>query len=605
MTRKRIRKVERENDALEFGNVNLSLEPETTNYLVPVGIPGLYQSPVEPVDPRDCERWPESPYCGSNPLNQDFIDLSVELSINPCEQCFTFSPILGGISLPPYTVCRRSSSPECIALANDPGFNEIPFPEDFPETFTPMPYQNKCANGETFEILRNGGLFPGETYTEVNSYQSRWHSGEGQSKDNLSRTGSSYAFKILIDRYLAQPGAVLHSGDSEEWGNYIGANNLDAVFINGDDDFERSFSYRFKGEIHDAVVQYRVKERRYVVTADNDFAASVIYRQEYDFQLLNSPCDLAGRDRPALSPPYPLQNDGPCCMACSQDSEELLRLIAKRLSVSDFPVTVPQSLLADRGNNTQSIESLTGLVFWFIKQFDGIIGQFPIEIEIQDSDPTKQGDQKQKLTIPNLAEGIAELAGITLGSNINTNTLINIGIRSLTESGSGKIHALEARYLAQAIADYLAFDSEEVKTPVPMTFTPGKFELDDILQEDDQNVMLTTYKDDRDFKSEMTELLQAAAIIRAVHYRKSTNNGDIKGELLKRFKELRDMTEDKDTQGNDSRKVDFDDFLEKVESGFTSVAGIADVINPYGRDRSQRPKIRELGNTSDGTDEEI
>lgn len=605
MTKKRAKKRDKQNDGLEFGNVDLSLEPEITPYLVPVGIPGLYKSPTEPVDPYNCEQWPQSPYCGGNPLNRNFVDINVDISINPCEQCITFSPVLGGISLPPYTICRRSNSPECE-------LPPVPFPDIPSENEAPNSLANPrrvCAEG-TYIITTEyvnlnyvtrdlGRSFPGEVLegTEL-----------GDALKKIESQRNIYSEAAALDAVIIFGATVGDISSDSGFYEYYQANPFVRCYVyllandgtkqliktvispgfqNRNRDLERRCPYP-GGEL---IIQYSITE----LWLDYDY----IYSQVFPT------CQGAPNIGP-ISPPYRQpDNEDNCCMACSGDSEELLRKIAKRLGTDDYPVKVPQSLLADRGNGSEQIESVTQFIGWFVKQFDAVIGQFPIEIEIADNDPTKEGNQKEKVVIPNLAEGIAELMGVGLGTNINTNTLINTAIRILIESGSSKIHALESKYLAQAIADYLAFDTEETKTPVPMMFTAGKTNLDEILQEKDQEVMLHNYSDDRDFKAEMTELLHSAAIIRAVHFKKVGTTGDTKGELLNRFKELLRQAQEKDKPENTSIETDFSDFMEQVEGGFTNVSGIDDVLNPYGRNFSQRPKIRELGNTSDGTSENI
>ncbi|PHK24143.1 hypothetical protein VF12_37790 [Nostoc linckia z15] len=44
-----------------------------------------------------------------------------------------------------------------------------------------------------------------------------------------------------------------------------------------------------------------------------------------------------------------------------------------------------------------SIESLAELMLWQMQQLDALMGAYPIEIEIEDSDLVKEGNQKQKI----------------------------------------------------------------------------------------------------------------------------------------------------------------------------------------------------------------
>lgn len=607
--RKRNRRERAEDEDSGFPGIPYDSEPEITPWLVPTGIPNVYQTPAEPVDPTDCDRWPDSPYCGGMGLSQTRLELAVDISVNPCEVCFTFTPTLFFVGLPPYTICIRRDIPECRKPPTDPDFGLIPDPEDFPQEIQGQLYNNKCANGETFELCIYAGIKSTDTKTfiEVNEYWQRWHSSEGQTERG-ERLGSLYAFKQTYKRAMAKPNAAVY-GLGSEYDSFVQNMYDDSLVHHGNGIYQGAYFIRYRGEIvGEANVIFRMKQRGFYAGVAPYELENCIIRQAYGFQILNPPCAVSAPSPTA--PPYPLENPGDaCCMACGE-SEELLRLIAKRLGTDNYPVSVPQSMLSDRGNGIKKIESLSEFLHWFILQFDSLIGEFPLQITIEDNDPTKPGDQKEKIKIPNLAEGIAEVMGVALSANINTQTLINSSIRNLIESGGAKIHALEAKSIAQSIADYLAFDAREEKTDVTMAFTPNKVQLDEILQESEQKIPLYTYSDDRDFKDEMTDLLFAAAITRAVHYRKL--GGDIKGDLKARFKDLIKFGE-KDpeiptqpptdpTQQPEPPKTDFDRFVEDVEIGFMNVPGISDSTRPYGRPFDQRPRIRELGNTSDNTD---
>lgn len=607
MIRKRRRR-QREDE--EGGELPVALSPdfEITPGLVPVGIPNVYQSPVEPVDPRDCERWPNSPYCGGIPISTDRADLGVDFAANPCEICVTITPVLGFVELAPYTICVRRNSPECIPRVPITEFPEVPAPDSYEN-----PRRN-CSEG-IYKILVE------EKFLET----------------RIVNTNEIISAHIPQDAEYGDAVAI-----EQDWNNRVQAANLRAqMLVPGS---------RIAGIISEYDLPHEPQNNPYLpcrvvldsangeVVTINNYVSPGVYnggkRIVYDVssnfgsytaaisqikfylnyaaldgilpQCQGSPIN----DRSVEPPPYPQE---PCCMACcngnNSETEDLVRLIAKRLGTNDYPIAVPQSLLADRGSGKKTIESLSQFLHWFILQVDSVTGQFPVELEIKDNDPTKEGDQREKITIPNLAEGIAEILGASVNANINTQTLINAGIRTLVEAGSAKIHALETRYISQAIADYLAFDATEVKTPVGMTFTAGKTQLDEILQESEQKLPLYTYSDDRDFKAEMTELLFAAAVIRAVHYRKVT--GDPKEDLKQRFKDLIKFAESEispPTSGDEDQpkpKTDFDNFIEQVETGFINTPGIDDATNPYGRPYSERPRIRELGNTADNTDVSI
>lgn len=90
---------------------------------VPVNDSGWYTSPNlqsnKGVDPRDCEQWPSSPYCGGNPWSKTPVGLEVDWGVGKCGAWVEVEPILGFTKLPPVSVgwrppgeCREEEKPK-------------------------------------------------------------------------------------------------------------------------------------------------------------------------------------------------------------------------------------------------------------------------------------------------------------------------------------------------------------------------------------------------------------------------------------------------------------------------------------------------------------
>jgi hypothetical protein len=77
--------------------------------------------------------------------------------------------------------------------------------------------------------------------------------------------------------------------------------------------------------------------------------------------------------------------------------QQYLAPFAYRLGLHDFPTEVPQTLLSytDKDALTK-IKTLTDYLGWYVQQFDALVGQFPIEITIEDIDPLTKGNQTKK-----------------------------------------------------------------------------------------------------------------------------------------------------------------------------------------------------------------
>ena len=252
----------------------------------------------------------------------------------------------------------------------------------------------------------------------------------------------------------------------------------------------------------------------------------------------------------------------------------------------------------------QDINSFPEMWLWWIKQFDAIAGQFPLEIKIKDSDPLKAGDQPIELSVPNVAEALSELFGLALSSEINSQTTLNVGFRTLTEAGMAKNAAIVGQDVSRAIAEFLGFKSNPKMIEVPTAFTPGKTKLSEALKESVQKVRSFENADDEDLRDMVMPLLEAAAIIRAVHWRKLDGKSDFKDQIKGILQSYIDLAEGSpgaaapDDPENPKRDS-WDKFLDDTERGFIDRAGIRDQAQPYGRSYDQRPLIRELGDTGD------
>ncbi len=54
----------------------------------------------------------------------------------------------------------------------------------------------------------------------------------------------------------------------------------------------------------------------------------------------------------------------------------------------------------------QAINNLSEYITWQMRQLDGLLGSYPINILVEDNDLTTEGNQPLSLTIPNIAEGV-------------------------------------------------------------------------------------------------------------------------------------------------------------------------------------------------------
>lgn len=296
---------------------------------------------------------------------------------------------------------------------------------------------------------------------------------------------------------------------------------------------------------------------------------------------------------------------------CCRENLKFLRAIYKRLGIAKFPGKLPATIIQEIPKEGEQpaeppqvpIEDLVDLLDWQFRRDDERWGQWVVQINVKDADLTKEGNQGKQIKFPNLAESIAELEGQMLSVMANVDALIAITTKNLVESGMARQEAIKGYLAAKAIIKYMAFKSTEIDVPVPMTFTAGGESISELIKESEGHIKGTDYVEKETLRDIFLDLLQAAAVIRAVHWQKIDSKTDTKSQLLNLLKgnvELAGLvsTPKKSTDGEEKKfdpAQNFEDFLDSVEDGFRNTTGITDIQNPYGKTPDRRPRIREIG----------
>ncbi len=97
MVKPRLKKLN--NRSSNLANWLLDSEP-APNGLVPIGDTGLYVTPSEPADPRDCDRYPDSPFCSGNPFSFKLLDIGATFVLDECNIGIVFTGAIGFIKMP-------------------------------------------------------------------------------------------------------------------------------------------------------------------------------------------------------------------------------------------------------------------------------------------------------------------------------------------------------------------------------------------------------------------------------------------------------------------------------------------------------------------------
>ncbi|NER83606.1 MAG: hypothetical protein F6K42_29480, partial [Leptolyngbya sp. SIO1D8] len=480
-------------------------EPDysTTPALVPIaGIDGpILVSQNEPVDPRDCERWPNSPYCDFQ-MSPSLANVEVEVTETECERCVTFQPVALGFHGPPTTICYRSSKPECQPKTPPPVLI-TPLPEENIE----LPIQAP-AGFHRVVIAESSVYFTGDIRvrmwgTEYEGRTRNWSISRElrdlttATLNNLRGGEFFHDFRgamIIADglpmfSYPHQTRAEFEAEGFAYFDEQIGSFPSRLTFVRGGfRDLRNTVENPYDtvlistGEIREGVVTlWRVwlqadVRARYKFTdlpcEDYPFPGNAIdkvvdaiwsdpFKGGYNVESKEEVRELiygVASFCPNNQPFQPRSGDrGDDPMKCNCDEiEELLREIYNRLGCAEYPVSAPVNVaLEDEG--TQAIENLTQLSEWMFRQIDGISGQFPIEIEIEDTDPTTEGRQTETVSLPNISEALAEIFGLTYRSQMTSDLNADILIRLIGEVISGKNAAIIAQSYAKANASFLGY----------------------------------------------------------------------------------------------------------------------------------------------------
>lgn len=265
-----------------------------------------------------------------------------------------------------------------------------------------------------------------------------------------------------------------------------------------------------------------------------------------------------------------------------------LQRLKRSVGTDNMPVSVPDQIAKDNPSQMM-IGSLAELHLWQVQQLDGVLGKWPVGIPI----PTPTGTTT--VGMPNVAEGMAEVIGMLVSQQVTAAQILNTSSRAMVQAGSATQQAHLAHLTARANADFLGYESRPNAVEMPLTYTPGKDLSDGLLSESRAQIKGFENTDNTDIKAILAELLQAAAIIRAVYWRKLDARGDIKTQLRQNIRGQGDFIDQAaDSGGSDS---DWEAYLKQVAEGFRGRTG---EDNPYGRPPTEGPQIKDRSPGKDG-----
>jgi hypothetical protein len=612
--------------------------------LVPVVGP-FYATPSEPADPMDCDRYPDSPWCGGNPIDITPLDFAIDVVQDECNFGVQFSGTLGFIKLPPFQIVYRN--PECQPEPEPP-----PQEEDYEEELQ-IPY----SQGIYFLYTSEAGVIE-----EIDFEDGKQGVYISVANANIANVALPYTGDIKIPatsapRIKITPQWALTFNVSYDT-YYNGARyNLVAFPVPRVDDGK---NYNFSGS--QSFTIYGDSDTTYVsVNTDPKVVDGILRMGEvFNFRIFQSRSQLDryfayqksighpvkkyrkttnqfyrgyplkridfnipafyGAPIPFLPLPPPPPKEECCKMGCCPNNsnlETLLRLILRKIGSDALPASVPR-LLTRKDAGVIPIQNLAQFISYTVKQLDALAGGYPLEIKIKDADLTQEGNQEKKVSLPNIAEALAEIMGILLTLQSESNANLIATTNSMIEAGSAKQSAILAVDYSKANAEYLGYKGKQVERKVPFTFKPGEPRLDKMLASGEVKVKGWENDDKEDLNDALAPLLELAAMWKAANFKnlgtdtpltklKESLRGAV--DISKAVDKLVNTPSDADPNNPDAptperKKNEWDSFIEEAEQGFIAQPGITNTTDPYSRPLAQRPKIREIGNDTSDTEDQ-
>lgn len=269
------------------------------------------------------------------------------------------------------------------------------------------------------------------------------------------------------------------------------------------------------------------------------------------------------------------------------------------------------------GNSTQNLTDQQAYQQWFLEQFDAVLGKWQQEIEIIDTDLEQAGNQSAKITLPNVAESMAEIVMQLYEVKSLADVLVNFASRTALEQAAIKAEVFKTQALADVTVDFLGCKTRDKKVDMPLLYTltaadgenpsegnlKSRNSLPRLLEQSKKSIVISELAQSQNLQGDLVLLRRIDAILRA-NLTKNFGNGQNMSakilEMLRDASKLLDLDIGVTPEQAEQDRNDFSTFIEEVERGFTEQSGqLGGIGTPYGRPYDQRPRIREIGRDED------
>ena len=198
-----------------------------------------------------------------------------------------------------------------------------------------------------------------------------------------------------------------------------------------------------------------------------------------------------------------------------------------------YPTEVPQTLLGyTDADPPETIRDLSSYLDWFIRQFDALVGNFPIKIRVEDIDPLTPGNQVKEIELPNISEALAEMYGMNIGTSVNADVSVNFLMRLASEMIATKNSSLITQDYVRANAAFLGYKGNPARREINYSFDPAKLgSLDEFLKESKGYVVGWEEDDKESVVGFLQRIVFSAGIIKAAFFRDNKRLAELQKEI--------------------------------------------------------------------------
>jgi hypothetical protein len=197
-----------------------------------------------------------------------------------------------------------------------------------------------------------------------------------------------------------------------------------------------------------------------------------------------------------------------------------------------LPAKTLKSLINSQdGNQEITIYDTFSWQEYLVKQIDALVGEFPIKIKHKTLDSSDQ-EVEQDIEISNISVAIAEILALNFGITHDTDTAINIGMKTLIEARNAANAAIVGVDYVKANTEYLGYKGNQKIKEVDCTFTPNAKNLRLALEPSTQKIVGWANEDQETLIELIKKTLIGTEIIKAALFHPYENGGTVTGDNI-------------------------------------------------------------------------